>query len=130
MELIKDMSIANRYTDEQRPMTVEEWEIAKGMYQRATETLRDLILRSENETDLTNKIRHINAFKMIDQEDFNEQLCDYLDIRYTEDNSQSVEYIVVTVGIQYILNYFNVAIKHLDYEYEDLALHQNTTIIE
>ena len=130
MELIKDMSIANRYTDEQRPMTVEEWEIAKGMYQRATETLRDLILRSENETDLTNKIRHINAFEMINQEDFNEQLCDYLDIRYTEDNSQSVEYIVVTVGIQSILNYFNVAIKHLDYEYEDLALHQNTTIIE
>lgn len=130
MELLKDMSIADRYTDEQRPMIVEEWEIAKGMYNRAVETLRDLILRSNNETDLTSKIHHINAFRMINQEDFGEQLCDYLDIEYTEDNSQDVEYIVVTVGIQSILNYFNVAIKHLDYEYEDLTLNQDITIVE
>jgi len=130
MELLKDMSIADRYTDEQRPMTVEEWEIAKGMYNRAVETLRDLILRSGTEADLISKIRHINSFEMINQDDFKEQVCDYLDIRYTEDNSQSVEYIVITVDIQSIFNYFNVAIKHLDYEYEDLTLNQDITIIE
>ena len=129
MELIKDMSIANRYTDEQRPMTVEEWEIAKGMYQRATETLRDLISRSENETDLISKIHHINTFLMRNQEDF-ENFGDYLDIEYTEDNIKSVEYILLTVNLKTISPTFDVAIKHLDYEYEGLALNEDITIIE
>ena len=129
MELIKDMSIANRYTDEQRPMTVEEWEIAKGMYQRATKTLRDLIKRSENKTDLTSKIHHINTFLMRNQGDF-ENFGDYLDVEYTEDNIKSVDYILLTVNLKIISPTFDVAIKHLDYEYEGLALNEDITIIE
>lgn len=129
MELIKDMSVANRYTDEQRPMTVEEWEIAKGMYQRAVETLRDLISRSKKETDLTSKIHHINTFQMRNQKDF-ENFSDYLDVEYTEDNTKSVEYIVLTVNLKIISPTFDVAIKHLDYEYECLTLNEGITIVE
>lgn len=29
MKLIKDISEADKYTNEQRPMTVKEWELAK-----------------------------------------------------------------------------------------------------
>lgn len=131
MELIKDMSIANRYTDEQRPMTVEECEIAKGMYQRVVEVLKDIVETSETKEDIVNKVRHLNCFTMRNQKDFERfSYHSYLDLDYREDNTKSVEYICVTIGLEYVSEMFDVAIKHLDYEYEDLTLKEKTTIIE
>lgn len=130
MELIKDMSIANRYTDEQRPMTVEEWKIAKGMYQRAVEVLKDIAGTSKTKEDIVNKVRHLNCFTMRNQKDFENGSSDYLDLEYSEDDTQSVEYVRVTIALQYISEMFDVAIKHLDYEYECLTLNEDITIVE
>lgn len=130
MELIKDMSIANRYTDEQRPMTVEEWEIAKGMYQRAVKLLKDIVEVAETKDRILDKVRHLNCFAIRNQKDFENGSADYLDLEYSEDDTQSVEYVCVTVGLEYISTMFDVAIKHLDYEYECLTLKEKTTVIE
>lgn len=130
MELIKDMSIANRYTDEQRPMTVEEWEIAKGMYQRVVKLLKDIVKVVETKDRILDKVRHLNCFAIRNQKDFENGSTDYLDLEYSEDDTQNVEYICVTIGLEYISTMFDVAIKHLDYEYEGLALNEDITIIE
>lgn len=132
MELIKDMSIANRYTDEQRPMTVEEWQIAKGMYQRAFATLKEIAETSETKKDILHKVRHLNCFSMRNEKDFehSKHHFNFLDLDYREDNTKTVEYIRVTIGLEYVSTTFDVAIKHLDYEYEDLTLNEGITIIE
>lgn len=129
MELIKDMSIANRYTDEQRPMTIEEWEIAKGMYQCAFAILKEIAETSETKKDILHKVRHLNCFSMRNEKDF-EHSFNFLDLDYREDNTKTVEYIRVTIGLEYVSTMFDVAIKHLDYEYECLALKEKTTVIE
>ena len=130
MELIKDMSITNRYTDEQRPMTVEEWEIAKGMYQRVVKLLKDIVEVVETKDRILDKVRHLNCFAIRNQKDFENGSADYLDLEYSEDDTQSVEYVLVTIGLEYVSTMFDVAIKHLDYEYEGLALNEDITIIE
>lgn len=130
MELIKDMSIANRYTDEQRPMTVEEWEIAKGMYQRVVKLLKDIVKVVETKDRILDKVRHLNCFAIRNQKDFENGSTDYLDLEYSEDDTQSVEYVLVTIEFGRVSDTFDVAIKHLDYEYEGLALNEDITIIE
>lgn len=122
MELIKDISEADKYIDEQRPMTVEEWEIAKGMFQRATAILKGIAETSETKKDIINKVQHLNCFSMRNQKDFERfsYHSDYLDLDYRENNTKSVEYIRVTIALQYVSDTFDVAIEHLDYEYENL----------
>lgn len=129
MELIRDISEADKYIDEQRPMTVEEWEIAKGMFQRATAILKGIAETSETKKDIINKVQHLNCFSMRNQKDFERfsYHSDYLDLDYREDNTKSVEYICVTIGLGYVSEMFNVAIKHLFYEYEDLKFWDKLT---
>lgn len=130
MELIKNMTETIKYINTQRPMTIEEWEIAKGMYQRAVELLKDITEISETKDRMLNKVRYLNCFDIRNQQDFENGSSDYLDLEYSEDDAQSVEYIRVTIGLEYISEMFDVAIKHLDYEYECLTLKEETTIIK
>lgn len=130
MKLIKDVSIANRYTNEQRPMTIEEWETAKGMYQRATKLLEDVVKVAKTKDEILDKVRHFTCFVTRNQKDFENGISDYLDLEYSEDGTPTIEYVCVTIGLEYISNMFDVAIKSLDYEYETLTLDESTNIIE
>lgn len=130
MELIKDISEADRYIDEQRPMTVAEWKTTKAMYRRATAILNEIVKTSETKEDIINKIQYLNCFAIRNQKNFKNGSVDYLDLEYREDDTQSVEYVCITIGLEYVSTMFDVAIKHLDYEYETLTLNEDINIIE
>lgn len=99
-----------------RPMTLEEWNIAVGMYEDFVSTFSDLVNNCSNIDTLVNKFEHINSCRTRYSDE------DVLDLEYYT-GSDNVDYICVTISVYHdnkinISDTFDVAVHGQDYEYE------------
>lgn len=100
----------------QRPMTLEEWNVAVGMYENFVSTFSDLVNNCSSIDTLANKFEHTNSCRVRYSNE------DVLDLEFYT-GSDSVDYICVTMTIYsgsiiHISHSFDVAVHGQDYEYE------------
>lgn len=134
--VLKNMTFADLYdqANMQRPMTLSEYAHAQDMFDEFGKLLTEFRAKSNKLSDFMNYVRHINSCGVRTYEEEQDWAEEYADIEFNT-GDELVEYILVTVRVDetshqlYLLDTYDVAIPHQDYEYECITPEEKPVVL-